>query len=87
MTIMRSWCFMKDKLVKRRVHVHWNDVRVNIEDFAVNVIWAEYKTCSSTKKMNDDRLSYYALLRVFGKNKLNYFRHTGDYSVFIGARV
>lgn len=81
MAIMRSGTDMKDKVFKRRKHIDWNLVRVELGDNLVSELYF-VRLSRIKKKVSANRLSYWALLTVYGKETLDGFRATGSYSVF-----
>lgn len=72
---------MKDKLFKKRKRIDWNAVRVELGDDLVSELFYVRLTRSPCK-FSFNRLSYWALLTVYGKKVLDAFRSTGSYEVF-----
>lgn len=72
---------MKDKLFVKRHHIDWNEVRIELGDNLVSELYYIRLTRSACK-LSTNRLSYWALLTVYGKATLDAFRATGSYQVF-----
>lgn len=75
---------MKDKLFLKRKHIQWNEVRRELGDYFVDQLFyckLGQLQCSK-RKVSFNRVSYWALLTVYGKAKMDSFRATGSYEVF-----
>lgn len=68
---------MKDKFYKvKRKHIHWNLVRLEIEDLRVDE--AFFGLLAKHPKMSKDRVAWNALKRYYSTTALQRYRISGD---------
>lgn len=73
---------MKDKLFKKRKHINWYSIRLELGDYKVESYHWLMMSHPSWRKLSDNRRSFLALQHVYGKKILKLFRVTGDYELF-----
>lgn len=76
---------MKDKLFKMRSYIGWYKVLTTLNNHIANTYFSLGLGSNYSKKrvhhISFNRLAYNALLKTFGKKKLDSFRLSEDYEV------